>query len=246
MVGGVSNEMKELRIPTDGYRLVRDIKNIDGRLDFLNTWTTEVKKHMAANRRSNFDGMEVVGSDGVRKRLRVINRPAARVARFDYERFKGSVERRVYEQTVLEIAPARPKTLRIAAALPGKRSLEWCELESDGRKDEERKYTSRNDWRSASAKVMAGGLFTLNERIKALGDEKDALRYALIDMAVSQDWDDYLWGHYDGRIVFGTAKPRRELRDRDAAMAKYYSFVRHTENSGTTTVGFYPVKEDED
>lgn len=239
-----SVDITDINIPAPGYDLITQIKGLDGRIEFLTEWAKDITGHMKREART-FDGREVMGVDGPR-RLRVVTRAAASVRTFEYGRFQDSVERKVFNSVVRTIPPKHARTLRLAAPLPGKRSLEWNGLAAVGRAAEAAEYPGKHAWPTAQPDVLTKALFSIKQTLKSYTDDKEALRDQLLSMAELWEWGDNLLGHGDGRMILNPAKPKFELRDRDAALAQYPNYVNISRRAASESVSFVAIGSDED
>lgn len=236
-----------ITIPAPGYALIEQIKAVDGRIDYLTEWTTEIKNYIKADLRTSrtYDGMEMAGAAG-KRRLRVIQQPRVATKTFDYGRFSRAVSPDVFRSVVRTTPPKYPCNVRIAAVGGAKRvSHEWTDLALVGRKEEAARYDSRSTWKDRGPRIIASGLFALDERIKEHQKTRLALRDELRAMATEGDWARHsmLMGKFDGRLFMPKAPVTHELIDRDMAMRQYASFVNHGQRAAHAVVGFYPISE---
>lgn len=227
-------------LPDDGYALVREIKILNGRVEYLTSWAKDVKKWIAedARRTRAVAGGEYTRDDGSKRVLRVDHRPAAVVKRFQYDPFIEAMPREIVNRYVEFTPPKYPKALRLASA-NGRRSREWSAFESRGAELEARETPGRNEWLCSPMASIGHGLFVLDQKAKTYQAAIDARRDVLTEMAIERAWPSGMTGKDDGRVLLSATKPSRELRDRKAALRAYPGFFKPSNRAAGTAIGFY-------
>lgn len=238
------NEFQDFNIPAPGYDLIRQIKGLDGRLEFLTEWAKDITTHMKREPR-RYDGREVMGPDGPR-RLKVVSRAGTTVKSFQYAKFQAATGRQEFNRVVRTITPPHARALRLAAPMPGKRSLEWDALAAAGRRAEIEEYPGKHAWHQAQPEVLTRALYSIKQSVKSYTADKETLRGQLLTMAETWDWADNLLGNGDGRMILTPAKPRFELIDREAALRQYPLFVTSSRRAPSESVSFVVLGSDEE
>lgn len=231
-------------LPAVGYDLVRGIKEMEGRIEFLDQWATEVKDFIKAAPPHVYDGMEFDGD--CTRRLRVRRLPARQQRRFQFSRFVKE-HPGLAGRFVRPIAPPHPVTVRLSG-VKSTRSQEWAELSRVGATAERKAFPLRDEWQRRSTPAgVAGGLLEITDRMKVWEQRRDELREALLVQALEDGWRVPMAGHGDGRLFLPRARMRYEaVLDRDELMRRYPEYVSVTPVKPTVSVGFYEVTADYD
>lgn len=242
----MSIQFKDIQLPDFGYELVRQIKALDGRIDFLTQWDKEIKQHVEKYDRK-FNDTEFVDSAGQAVRLKVTRTKPSQTRRIQYAEIEKR-NRALFQQAVIKTPPPFPRTPYFVSHTHRVRSLEWSSLSKVGFEAEQRSFPSRGDWKKASGSVLASGLRTLRLRRKGYATDMEELRLKFAEMAEECEWESGICGQHDGRVQLREAAAKYALKptiNRETFLRDHSAYVSFGTRAGGTTVAFYGINGEE-